>query len=92
MSERMVAVALIELLERVAAGEKYTPDELADVSAEIARQMAAPDQPTPERLRAMAAWFDDPNRSKRFSVKVAWVKDPTPGYLLRLIADAMAEA
>ena len=46
---------------------------------------AAPPAVTPEQLRAMAEWFDNPNQSPTFSVVIDGTRF-TPGYLLRCIA------
>ena len=45
--------------------------------------------PTPEHLRALAEWFDNPNCSERLVVVLAGAP-LTPGYLLRRIAEVLA--
>jgi hypothetical protein len=48
-------------------------------------------EPTPEKLKAWAEWFENPNKSPALSVSLGsssclvW----TPGYLLRVIATEM---
>jgi len=47
--------------------------------------------PTPDHLRALAEWFDNPNKSESMVVVLAGSnRSLTPGFLLRRIADVLA--
>jgi hypothetical protein len=49
-----------------------------------------PEAPTPEKLRAMAEWFDDPKNPMVVEVEIR--SSVTAGFMLRRIADALALA
>lgn len=81
-------VSLRDPIHGIAAWKSKQPPSTNDVPIETKLVV------TPESLRAMASWFDNPNTCKE-AVEVFMRHLPSPyygaGYLLRQIADALAK-
>jgi len=68
---------------------EMTEEELGTIYRLATTQVAAPaEAPTPEKLRAMAEWFNSP--ANPMVVEVETTSSVTAGYMLRRIADALA--
>lgn len=86
-------VKIAERLERQAEDMRIQQNlgSYADTCEEAAAALRSPSpaqgMPTPESLRQLAAWFDDPKNPRVFVEKLG----KSAGYLAGLIADALAK-